>query len=263
MTTSLAILLVTHQSEALLPQTLADVAALVPDEIRVADNASTDASAALARRAGAQVISIGRNAGFAVAANIAARETRSDLLCFLNPDCRITPAARSAAERLLDPQSAACAVPDFLQHGRLLTGRQPGYTRWKILADLLENNRYPPRWVAALKRRPDYDDPRWHWPLGSCLFIPRRFFERIGGFPETYFLYMEDVELGLRIQAAGGAILPLGECLAHTGAAGSAVPAAFRQRWLNRARIQFARRHYGTVWALLLRLITLRGAGIA
>ena len=36
------------------------------------------------------------------------------------------------------------------------------------------------------------------WCAGGATSMSRQVFERIGGWPEEYFLYMEDVELGVR-----------------------------------------------------------------
>ena len=41
---------------------------------------------------------------------------------------------------------------------------------------------------------------------GACLAIPRRTWEALGGFPDQFFLYCEDVDLSLRLRIAGGAI---------------------------------------------------------
>ena len=42
---------------------------------------------------------------------------------------------------------------------------------------------------------------------GAFMLIPRAMYDRVGGMDEDYFLHVEDVDLCLRIQEAGGAIL--------------------------------------------------------
>jgi GT2 family glycosyltransferase len=39
---------------------------------------------------------------------------------------------------------------------------------------------------------------------GTCLALPRPTWERLGGFPEAFFMYCEDVDLSLRARLAGG-----------------------------------------------------------
>lgn len=41
------------------------------------------------------------------------------------------------------------------------------------------------------------------WLSGACLMIPRRAFEELGGFDETFFMYCEDVDLSWRARATG------------------------------------------------------------
>jgi N-acetylglucosaminyl-diphospho-decaprenol L-rhamnosyltransferase len=41
------------------------------------------------------------------------------------------------------------------------------------------------------------------WATAACLMIRRRAFDQIGGFDERYFLYFEDVDLCVRLRAAG------------------------------------------------------------
>jgi N-acetylglucosaminyl-diphospho-decaprenol L-rhamnosyltransferase len=41
------------------------------------------------------------------------------------------------------------------------------------------------------------------WASGACMLIPRRVYEKIGGFDENIFMYMEDVDFSWRARAAG------------------------------------------------------------
>lgn len=248
---ALAVVIVTHESAAVLPDCLAAVRASGDLETVVVDNASTDGSAALAAAAGGDVVRLDRNRGFAVAANAGARRARAARLCFLNPDCVLTAEAVAAAAAAWEAHPDAVLVPDFWQQGRRVVGRQPGYSRAKLLVDLLETRRVLPRLCARLARRPRYHDRRWAWPLGTCLFTPRRVFERAGGFDERYFLYMEDCELGAALRTLGIAIRSLPVTLAHAGCGGSAIGWDRRAALLEAARLRFAAVHYGwpTAWA--------------
>src|SRR3954469_7336928 len=94
----MATVVVAYESEPVLGATLAALRAqLEPeDELVVVDNASRDASASVARAAGARVIAMGRNAGFAAGCRAGAEATRAPLLFFCNPDALPAPGALAA-----------------------------------------------------------------------------------------------------------------------------------------------------------------------
>ena len=60
-------------------------------ELLIVDNGSTDGAPELARRRGARVIAMGRNAGFAAAVNRGIRESRADWIAVLNSDVELAP----------------------------------------------------------------------------------------------------------------------------------------------------------------------------
>lgn len=248
------VVVVTYQSAGMLGACIESARGLDDVSVRVVDNASTDASCAIARSLGAEVVALSRNTGFAAAANRGAEGVATGLLCFLNPDCELTAGAVQAAREALGSGRLACCVPEFEQGGDVVRGRQPGYTWRKVLADVTEGNhrlRSVTRW---LRRHPRHDDHGWHWPLGTCLFVAADHFQAVGRFDDRYFLYMEDVEFGLQMRRAGGDVIALPVRLRHVGKLGSTVSPRVRQRMLDDARIQFARRHYGRLVAGLASL---------
>lgn len=57
------------------------------------------------------------------------------------------------------------------------------------------------------------------WLSGSCLLLDRAAFRAIGGFDSDYFMYFEDVDLGMRLAEAGYSSLYEPDAVAlHTGA---------------------------------------------
>jgi N-acetylglucosaminyl-diphospho-decaprenol L-rhamnosyltransferase len=75
-------------------------------------------------------------------------------------------------------------------------------------------------WTAAYRQeRLEPSERAVGWLSGSCLLMRRSAFERVGGFDERYFMYMEDVDLGDRLGKAGwlNVYVPTAEVLHHKG----------------------------------------------
>jgi GT2 family glycosyltransferase len=88
-------------------------------EVIVVDNGSSDNSVAIGRKAGAQVIELGSNAGFAAAANRGIRESTGEWLAILNNDVELGP---GWLQTLVNAASAAGA---WFACGKLLARDRP------------------------------------------------------------------------------------------------------------------------------------------
>ena len=247
------VIIVTHESALVLDDTLTALDRIPGLTTLIVDNASTDTSAAIAESHGARVLRLPKNVGFAAAANKGVQAAQGEILCFLNPDCLLDETTVAAAVAALSKHPRSCAVPDFEQGEGRVAGCQPGYTRRKLLADILETNGWNPGWIAQLKAHPDYHDMTWNWPLGTCMFVQSSFFNEVGGLDASYFLYMEDVDFGQRIDAAGGTTLPIGTTLRHLSMHGAGVPRGRRMELLNAGRLLYARKTYGLCFTTFLR----------
>ncbi len=257
----LSIIIVTYNSAGVIEACLAGLGPWEQGAL-VVDNASRDQSAELARRRGVPVLAMPANLGFARAVNQGARAAQGRYLCLLNPDCQATPPLFALGLAALREGGQVVAAPALDDHGQVVPGRQPGYSRLKLAHDLLTLGWPHPQSFAGLSRRPGYHDPSWHWAHGACLFIRRELFWELGGLPTDYFMYMEDVELGLRLHQAGGEVVELPYTLPHLTAQGARVTSA-RRRWLlARGRLRYAAKHYGLLFALGLGLITLPGVAL-
>jgi GT2 family glycosyltransferase len=259
-TANFDIVVVTHQSATALDRCLTELGEAAA-HVLVVDNGSTDGTAAVAEQHGVRVHLIGRNLGYGAAATEGARLSDAEALVFLNPDCLASPTAIAAGLTALAHDGDGCVVPQLDEGGLARPGRQPGYTRLKLLADILHQQLGESRPVGLVRRLPGYDDVSWWWPHGACLFVRRDRFLELGGFLPDLFMYMEDVEFGRRLYRAGGQVTEAPVRVVHAGGTGSEIDRGERSRLLDEGRLAYARLTYGPAFERFLRLAR-RGARV-
>jgi GT2 family glycosyltransferase len=193
------VIVVTHDSAEHVGALLA---ALQPqlregDELVIVDNASTDATADAARSLGSmvRVIETGKNLGFAGGCHVGADATRAPLLLFLNPDSQ--------------PQEQC------LQRLRRAGAEHPDWGAWQA-AVMLAGDRINTSggvvhylgigWAGDCDRPAaelPADDREIAFPSGAAMVVRRTTWEQLGGLDRAYFMYGEDLDLGLRLWLAG------------------------------------------------------------
>jgi glycosyltransferase involved in cell wall biosynthesis len=173
-----------YNEENFLPRLLATLAAAVaragpglPVEIIVADNASTDATAALARAHGCQVARVGQRS-IAAARNGGARLARGEVLCFVDADMQVHPDTFLVIARALRRGDVA--------------GGATGVTseRWSVGIVATWAVMLPAVWLSSMDT--------------GVVFCRRADFEAIGGYDERR-LYAEDVMFLLALRRRGRA----------------------------------------------------------
>lgn len=175
----LSFIIPAHNEEFELPSTLAAIRDAAQDrqyEIIVADDASTDATATLAKNAGAKVVSIDRRQ-IAAARNAGARASRGDILFFVDADTRIKEKHVAGAIAALE---AGCSGGGarIEAHGPVpLWGR----VFLKIFCAIYFAN---------------------NLGAGSFLFTTRKNFEAAGGFDEQFFIG-EEIYFSLALKKLG------------------------------------------------------------
>jgi GT2 family glycosyltransferase len=160
-------------------------------ELIAVDNGSQDDAPEVARRAGARVISMGRNAGFAAAVNRGIRESRGEWIAVLNSDVELAP---DYFEQLLKTSG-------WFATGKILSAAAPGV----IDATFDATCRGGTTWRVG-SGRPDgplFRTPRriWSAPWTAALFRAD-LFQKIGMLEESFESYLEDVDFGLRCAKA-------------------------------------------------------------
>jgi GT2 family glycosyltransferase len=229
-----------------LPGCLDSLAAqtLAPSEVVVVDNGSTDGSAALAaERPGVRVVELGRNLGFAAAANRGFAETAGEGVALVNTDVVLAPdwleRMTGALGSAPDIGSVACKMVDLDEPAVLYDA-----------GDVLRRDG-----VCEQRGRFQADDGSFDAPgdvfaacAGAALYRRGAVLD-VGGFDERFFMYLEDVDLGLRLRLAGWRCRyePVAARHAGQGSAPDAGQAAWR--WVERNTLLLAAKAFPLRWA--------------
>jgi GT2 family glycosyltransferase len=168
-------------------------------ELLVVDNASEDESLEVIRRTAPQAVVLrqAQNLGFAGAVNAGLRLARGEWIAVLNNDTEVAAdwlfECMAAAERHPDAGFLACHILDFHKRDSVYSAGDCflragiGYRRGQELAD-----------------SEDYQQDREIFSACGCAALYRReIFEKAGGYEDRFFAYLEDIDLGLRLQASG------------------------------------------------------------
>jgi GT2 family glycosyltransferase len=167
-------------------------------EVIVVDNGSTDGAVeqVQARFPGVRTVWNDRNGGFGAGSNRGAAAAQGSFLVFLNPDAVVTdgwlealvrPLAEDPAIGLVTPKVLLRDNPDRINVAGLEV-HLSGITLCRGLG--------APR--AAFDEAAEVAAAS-----GVAVAVRRDVFEALGGFDEDFFLYMEDVDISVRVWLAG------------------------------------------------------------
>jgi GT2 family glycosyltransferase len=166
------------------------------DEIILVDNGSTDGSAGLAARAGARVLRLERNFGFAAAVNRGIEACQADWIAILNNDVTLAP---DWLEILLD---AAESQNVWFAAGKLLRTQDPSTIDGTF--DEISRGACACRCGAGKPDSPVWNQARRiRFASMTAAIFRRNLFQEVGPLDETFGSYLEDVDFGLRCAFAG------------------------------------------------------------
>jgi len=202
-------------------------------EVIIVDNASHDDSLALIRSEAPDAIVLPQteNLGFAAGANRGISAARGEWVAVLNNDTEVAKdwLEECIAALIRHPEAdyLACRILDFHERNRIYSAGDCflrggiGYRRGQKLEDQDAYHRECEIFSAC----------------GCAALYRKTALENIGGYDESFFAYLEDVELGLRLHAIGsrGYYAWKAEVYHHGGATsgGEFSPLAVRLRTRN------------------------------
>jgi len=216
---TVAVIVVNFNGGRLLGRCLASVESQTwrPQRVILVDNASTDDSlAGLAQRHPTiEIVCLGENTGFTAANNLAVRLADDTAwVALLNSDAFPHP---RWLESLL---AAAARHPEAASFGsRILQAGDP--SRFDGVGELYHVS--GSHWRAATDQPAAgqfFESQEIFWACAAAALYRRDAFLSAGGFDESYFCYVEDVDLAFRLQLAGWACRYVPEAVVeHVGSA--------------------------------------------
>jgi GT2 family glycosyltransferase len=148
------------------------------------------------------------NPGFAAGVNRGVRETASEYILLLNPDCVVGVDPRPLGSWMAaHPRAAVCGAIVREADGSVQASarRFPGVftglagrTTW--LTRVWPGN---PWTMSNLVRDVPAEPIEVDWVSGACMMVRREAFAAVGGMDEQFFLYWEDADLCRRLKQVG------------------------------------------------------------
>lgn len=174
-------------------------------EIVVVDNDSSDDSEEQlkilkAKHKQIQLIESGKNIGFGPANNLAVKKSKGEYVLLLNSD---TVVIKDAIERLLsfaknNKEAGFIGGKLLNKDGTSQPSAGPYYSLPIIFGALFLKGDY-----YGLTRFSPTKTKRVDWISGACILTKKEYFEKLGGFDEDIFMYMEEIDLLYRAKKLG------------------------------------------------------------
>jgi N-acetylglucosaminyl-diphospho-decaprenol L-rhamnosyltransferase len=180
-----------------------------PYEVVIVDNSpELDApTAAVAERAEVRLVRPGRNLGYGAAANRGAAGARSGWIIVANADISFVPGSLDELLEAADrwPRGGAFGPGIVNPDGALYPSARDLPSLGRGAGHALFGWFWPTNpWTASYRReRGAPTESACGWLSGSIQLLRREAFESVAGFDESYFMFMEDVDLDRRLGLTG------------------------------------------------------------
>lgn len=204
---------VSYGSDEVLPGFLDTIPAAIAEPVAtvVVDNLpGTGDSAGIAHAHGAEYVPLPENPGYGGAMNAGVRVLPASVewLLLVNPDIELGDGsitallARGRVSADIGSVGPAVLNPDgsVYPSARAVPSLRTGIGH-AMLGPVWPGNPWTRAYRNDTDEAPVVRDAGWL--SGACVLVRRSVYEQLGGFDEGYFMYFEDVDLGMRIGQAG------------------------------------------------------------
>ncbi len=246
-----AVVIPNHNGTRWLPGLLASVAAqtTAPAEVLVVDDGSTDGSLALLaeRFPAVRVLALGRNGGFARAANAGLAAVSAEAVALVNTDVVLEPAWLELASAALRAAPGAASVAT-----KMVDLDEPSVLY--DAGDVLRRDGVCEQRGRFERDIGTYDEPGEVFSACAGAAVYRlAALLAAGGFDERLGTYLEDVDLGLRLRLAGWSCRWEPRAVArHAGAGSSGALPRGPAAWVERNTLLLVARSFPARWLPLV-----------
>jgi len=203
----LSIIILSYNTKNLLLKCVQSVVAKYSDQIKkneleliVVDNASVDGSVqAIEKVKEIKLIENKENYGFSKGNNIGAGKASGEYILFLNSDTKVEDQGLLKMIDFLDNNKNAGILGGSLLNldGSKQSSCGNFYNLFNLTIALMAGER-----LGLIRKRPAKID-KVDWVSGASMMVRRNLFEKLRGFDEKLFMYMEDMELCFRAKKLG------------------------------------------------------------
>lgn len=190
-----SVVVVPYNHDELIEPCLSSVLQCEPKEVLVVDGGSTDDTREIVEDmpSPVELITVDGNPGYGACNNVGVEHATGEYVVILNPDTKVEPGTITRLlEPLENPDGPSVTVPKILTYDGARINTIGNINHFTGLAFVRGFGDPPEEWsqserVAALS--------------GACFAIRRSEYRELGGFDDSIFLYMEDVEFSWRLNA--------------------------------------------------------------
>lgn len=169
-------------------------------EVIVVDNNSSDGTVESLRNFGnLEIVKNNTNYGFSKGNNIGAKKAKGEYILFLNSDTKVENQGLLSMTNFLNQNESVGILGGKLLNPDGTQQRSCGnfYNLFNLIISLLGGER-----VGLIRKKPEKTQ-KVDWVSGASLMIRRNLFEKLKGFDENFFMYIEDMELCFRAKSIG------------------------------------------------------------
>jgi GT2 family glycosyltransferase len=210
-----------------------------PTEIVVVDNGSTDDSVAHVRERfeAVRIVGLERNIGFAGGVNVGLVASSGEWLLLLNNDATIEPGAVSALLRAAHDRPGVGSLAAQMRFARTgaLNSAGLGVDRLGVAFD---------RHIGEPPESAGSEVVEVFGASAGAALVRRTMLDEIGRFDDSFFMYLDDVDVAWRARMAGWTCLYVpGAVVHHHHSASSVHNSSFKHLHVGRNRVRLLAKH--------------------